>query len=587
MKKLKSLLALLVLLASLFMFGALSSMAAPKFNANLNVNISSIKAGELVTAKAGVQNADPKESYQYKFVWSCNNWQKWGVINDFSSKSQVSLRPYTPGNYIIHVDIKDSKGNIITKSVPFKMDLGWDAKLSTSVPKRIIGETVSAKAGVTNPSNRMSYSYKFVWSCNNWQSWGVISDFSSKNNVSFTPKKQGNYVIYADIKDSLGNVVTKSSSFKMDLGWNASLSASVPSNKTGSTITAKANVTSSLENGNYKYKFVWSRNNWQSWGIISDFSSKNNVSFIPKNSGKYEIYADVKDKNGNILTRTSSFNIVTDWTAHNPTVNRTGSAPGSKVSITANPSKQLKGGQYKFVYSYNDWSEWGVIQNFSSNRYASFTPSKPGKYTVYTDIKDAYGNVNSSYNSFTIKGKLVALTFDDGPSNYTASILNTLNKYKVKGTFFVLGSNVPSHSAVIKQMHSQGHEIANHTYNHKNLTSLSASQINAEIQKTQNAVHKITGKYPVYLRPPYGAVNARVRANIKMPVVLWTKDTRDWQVRNADHVYRQAISNLKNGDIILFHDTHASTAKAIERIVPYLLKNGYYPVTISELMSQK
>ncbi len=403
MKKSKSLLAFLVLLASLFMFGALSSMAAPKFNANLNVNISSIKAGELVTAKAGVQNADPKESYQYKFVWSCNNWQKWGVINDFSSKSQVSLRPYTPGNYIIHVDIKDSKGNIITKSVPFKMDLGWDAKLSTSVPKRIIGETVSAKAGVTNPSNRMSYSYKFVWSCNNWQSWGVISDFSSKNNVSFTPKKQGNYVIYADIKDSLGNVVTKSSSFKMDLGWNASLSASVPSNKTGSTITAKANVTSSLENGNYKYKFVWSRNNWQSWGIISDFSSKNNMSFSPKSNGNYEIYADIKDSFGNVITKTKSFNIVSDWQAKQPGISMSNNVPGSKVTITANTSKPVSGAKYKFVYSYNNWSEWGVISDFSGKRTVDFYPKKTGTYEIYTDITDAGGSLNTYSRSFNIR----------------------------------------------------------------------------------------------------------------------------------------------------------------------------------------
>lgn len=181
--------------------------------------------------------------------------------------------------------------------------------------------------------------------------------------------------------------------------------------------------------------------------------------------------------------------------------------------------------------------------------------------------------------------KLVALTFDDGPSEHTISILNTLDNYGVKATFCVLGTKVGSYSSTIEIMHSGGHEIANHTFSHQKLTSLKDDEMQKEVQRTQDAVYNITGEYPTFLRPTYGAINSRVRTGIDLPLLMWSKDTLDWKSRDANYIFSQAINGLNDGDIILFHDIYPSTAEAIEKLIPYLLDNGYCPVTAKELFA--
>ena len=181
--------------------------------------------------------------------------------------------------------------------------------------------------------------------------------------------------------------------------------------------------------------------------------------------------------------------------------------------------------------------------------------------------------------------KLVALTFDDGPSEHTMEIINILDSYGVKATFCLLGTKISTYRQTVEIMYSGGHEIANHTYNHQKLTSLEDEDMQAEVQRTQDAIYEITGQYPSFLRPTYGAINSRVRSQIKMPILMWSKDTLDWQSRNADYIFSKAVEGLKDGDIILFHDLYPSTVEAIKKLIPYLLKNGYYPVTASKLLT--
>lgn len=179
--------------------------------------------------------------------------------------------------------------------------------------------------------------------------------------------------------------------------------------------------------------------------------------------------------------------------------------------------------------------------------------------------------------------KLVALTFDDGPSEYTRRILRTLKQYDSVATFFVVGNRVELFEDVLKEELEIGCEIGNHTYEHKVLTELNAEQIWLQIYRTNEAVKKVTGEYPTLMRPPCGFDNGSTNCIIAMPLILWSVDTKDWQTQNCYCSVQTVLENVKDGDIILMHDMYEASAEAVEMIVPSLIAEGYQLVTVSEL----
>ncbi len=182
----------------------------------------------------------------------------------------------------------------------------------------------------------------------------------------------------------------------------------------------------------------------------------------------------------------------------------------------------------------------------------------------------------------------VALTFDDGPHGaYTDAILNTLSKYGVKATFFMLGTQVDAYPAVAGRVAAAGHEIGSHTYMHPNLSKCSASRVQSELSKTKDAIMRATGKVPTLLRPPYGNHTATVRSLAGVPLVLWNVDTEDWKSKSADAIVQHVLSHTWDGAVILLHDIYGSTAEAVEKIVPALLARGVRLVTVSELAAAK
>ncbi|MBR4286803.1 MAG: polysaccharide deacetylase family protein [Clostridia bacterium] len=225
-----------------------------------------------------------------------------------------------------------------------------------------------------------------------------------------------------------------------------------------------------------------------------------------------------------------------------------------------------------------------------------------GKVT-YTDSKAKYGEVN--YYRIKVKGTnrisdtasiygidpkkpAVALTYDDGPHpTVTHDILDVLEKYDARATFFVVGSRVPEYPDCVKRASELGCEIGNHTYNHKILTSATDSQIAAEIAKTNSVVKNITGKLPTVARAPGGSYNNRVKGQVDMPLIQWSVDTLDWKNRNANSVISSVKRNTRDGSIILMHDLYSSTAEATKTIVPWLVKEGYQIVTVTELLQLK
>lgn len=183
--------------------------------------------------------------------------------------------------------------------------------------------------------------------------------------------------------------------------------------------------------------------------------------------------------------------------------------------------------------------------------------------------------------------KLIALTFDDGPSEYTDKIIDLLNDYNCHATFFVVGNKVLSNKDSIIKMVDNGNEIANHTYSHPWLTHLNVNNIVDEINQTNETILSVTGIKPRLFRPSYGAINKTVRNKINMDVVMWTNDSSDWKYKNYKTIASRVIKKVKNYDIILMHDTYERSYKALKIIIPKLQNQGYIFVTVTDLYEYK
>ena len=178
---------------------------------------------------------------------------------------------------------------------------------------------------------------------------------------------------------------------------------------------------------------------------------------------------------------------------------------------------------------------------------------------------------------------MIALTFDDGPSKYTNSIIELLKKYDARATFFVIGNKVKLYQETIQKLVRYGNEIGNHSYNHKWLTKVSDDELVNQINTTQNIIQETTGLVPKLFRPTYGSINQHLREKISLDIVMWTVDTSDWKTTNSKKIASYALKAIKNKDIILMHDTHKQTYEALKIMLPKLKDQGYQFITVSEL----
>ena len=182
---------------------------------------------------------------------------------------------------------------------------------------------------------------------------------------------------------------------------------------------------------------------------------------------------------------------------------------------------------------------------------------------------------------------MIALTFDDGPSKYTPQILDLLETYDCRATFCVIGNLVDARRETVKRAFDLGCEVIGHSWDHRDLTKLTADEIKAELLDTSAVIESATGAVPMMYRPPYGAVNDTLKntsAELGYAIIYWSVDTLDWETRNADQVYSAVMSNAGDRAIVLCHDLYGSTAEAMERVIPALIAKGYQLVTVSELM---
>ena len=187
----------------------------------------------------------------------------------------------------------------------------------------------------------------------------------------------------------------------------------------------------------------------------------------------------------------------------------------------------------------------------------------------------------------TTGNKVIALTFDDGPGPYTEKLLDILDKYDAKATFFLIGSKVSARANTLRRMQSRGHQLGNHSWSHPELNKVSAEQLASEIDQTNNAIKQAVGTKPNIIRPPYGAFNRAVLEQFRqrgMSAVVWSVDTRDWADRNSEIVCSRAVAGARNGAVILMHDIHPTSVNAVPCILNSLKQQGYSFVTVQNLI---
>ena len=184
---------------------------------------------------------------------------------------------------------------------------------------------------------------------------------------------------------------------------------------------------------------------------------------------------------------------------------------------------------------------------------------------------------------------LVALTFDDGPHPvHTPRLLDILAEHRARATFYVIGALVRRYPEIVQRIVAEGHELGNHTWSHPTLSRLGNARFLGEIDRTQEIIFQTVGHVPVTMRPPYGAITMRQSSMLaqerNLPTVIWSVDPQDWRRPGPSVVARRMVSGAGPGAIILAHDIHAPTVRAIPEALNGLHARGLRSVTMSELL---
>ena len=231
-------------------------------------------------------------------------------------------------------------------------------------------------------------------------------------------------------------------------------------------------------------------------------------------------------------------------------------------------------------YYQDGWQEVnGSTYYFNSNGYIL-----TGWKTI--DDKDCYFDEDGKYDE-TKQRPMIALTFDDGPGEYTEELINCLVENNAKATFFMLGQNVEAYPEIAKELSDAGMELGNHSYSHPDLVTIGAEAAAQQVSNTDAALKAATGFEATVMRPPGGSFNDSVKAAINHPLIIWSIDTRDWATKSEDQTYQVVMDNAQDGSVVLMHDIHEWSVKAAIRMIPDLIAKGFKLVTVSELAEAK
>lgn len=235
------------------------------------------------------------------------------------------------------------------------------------------------------------------------------------------------------------------------------------------------------------------------------------------------------------------------------------------------------------TYYANGWMEIeGKNYHFASSGYMD-TGWKAIAGTGY------YFEENGVYNPDADSSKMIAMTFDDGPSSYTSRLLDILEANGAKATFFMQGCNVEDYGAeVIPRMAALGCDIGNHSYNHPNMHELSLEEVADQFGRTDDLIAQYNhGEGASVIRFPYGNDGEELQQVAARPCFLWDVDTLDWKTKNVQSNISAVLDNVSQGEIVLMHDIYSTTVEACETIIPELINRGYQLVTVRTLAAAR
>jgi peptidoglycan/xylan/chitin deacetylase (PgdA/CDA1 family) len=258
------------------------------------------------------------------------------------------------------------------------------------------------------------------------------------------------------------------------------------------------------------------------------------------------------------------------------------SGPGTGYAILA---VIPRGTELTITSSGNGWAvtSYGGRSGYVSTAYLSTSP--PGT-TVPSGSAAAIRKGNEPYS-----GKRIALTFDDsGTLTQIRNILDILDDYGIRSTFFPTGTFASANPSIIREISSRGHEVENHTLSHVELTKASDAEIRRQIREGNSIIRNITGKTPYLLRPPYGSYDPRVlriagEEGMKY-AVTWSVDPADWaSYSTVDSIINNVLSNASNNGIVLFHMHSYKSQKALPAIIQGLKDRGYTFCTVEDMVN--
>jgi peptidoglycan/xylan/chitin deacetylase (PgdA/CDA1 family) len=202
---------------------------------------------------------------------------------------------------------------------------------------------------------------------------------------------------------------------------------------------------------------------------------------------------------------------------------------------------------------------------------------------------DAATRDAATVTAIRTKSPIVAMTFDDGPHpRLTPKLLDMLKQRDLRATFYLIGNRVTTWPDIVRRIADEGHEIGNHSWSHPNLAKHSNASVLSQIDRTSDAIFKVTGRPPVTFRPPYGAFTKRQRLMLykerNLPTILWSVDPQDWRRPGASVVSKRILKASHPGAIILSHDIQSGTVKAMPSTFDGLVARGLMLGTVSQMM---
>ncbi|MEW2045442.1 polysaccharide deacetylase family protein [Streptomyces sp. NPDC005476] len=185
--------------------------------------------------------------------------------------------------------------------------------------------------------------------------------------------------------------------------------------------------------------------------------------------------------------------------------------------------------------------------------------------------------------------KCIALTFDAGPSENSARLLDILKERQVPATFFLLGErHIDTYPELVRRMAAEGHEVASHTWDHKILTRITPEEIREELRRPNDEIERLTGRRPTLMRPPQGRTDETVHEicrELGLAEVLWTVTAKDYTTTDATLIRRRVLAQADRDGIILLHDIYDGTVPAVPGIIDALKERGFVFVTVPQLLA--